>query len=143
MRQIADRIGIRAPSIYKHLPNKQALEDALMSEGFAEWAERAEQALGDHDPLTALGHVYRTFARSHPHLYRLMTEQPLRRDRLSPGIEERGARAVVEAVGGDRDLARAFFAFAHGMVILQLNDRFPRDADLDAAWRRGLDAFRR
>jgi AcrR family transcriptional regulator len=142
MRRIADRIGIRAPSIYKHLPDKRALEDALVSDGFAEWAELAEGALHAPDPLTALGGVYRTFARSHPHLYRLMTEHPLRRDRLSPGVEARGALPLIEAVGGDPDLARALWAFAHGMVILELNDRFPPDADLDEAWRRGLDAFR-
>jgi hypothetical protein len=35
------------------------------------------------------------------------------------------------------------WAFAHGMTILELDRRFPPDADLDAAWRRGLDAFRR
>jgi AcrR family transcriptional regulator len=91
MRRVADRIGIRAPSIYKHLPDKQALEDALISEGFAEWAELTEQAAQDADPLTALGRVYRTFARDHPHLYRLMTEHPLRRDRLTPGVEARGS----------------------------------------------------
>jgi hypothetical protein len=41
-------------------------------------------------------------------------------------------------MGGDGDLARAAFAFAHGMTILELNGRFPPGADLDAAWRRGL-----
>jgi len=48
---------------------------------------------------------------------------------------------VVQAAGGDRDLARAAFAFAHGMMILELNGRFPADADLDAAWRRGTAAL--
>jgi len=28
------------------------------------------------------------------------------------------------------------------MTILELNNRFPPDADLDAAWARGIDAFR-
>jgi len=28
------------------------------------------------------------------------------------------------------------------MTILELDRRFPPDADLDAAWQRGLDAFR-
>jgi hypothetical protein len=28
------------------------------------------------------------------------------------------------------------------MTILELNDRFPPGADLDAAWRRGLDGLR-
>ncbi|MEV0651222.1 WHG domain-containing protein [Phytomonospora sp. NPDC050363] len=37
--------------------------------------------------------------------------------------------------------ARAVWAFAHGMVVLELEDRFPPDADLDAAWRVGCEAF--
>jgi hypothetical protein len=35
MRQLAERIGFRAPSIYKHLPGRQALEAAtIISAGF-------------------------------------------------------------------------------------------------------------
>jgi AcrR family transcriptional regulator len=143
MRRVAERLGIKAPSLYKHLPDKHALEAALISRGFAEFAEHAERAPEDlDDPIEALGRSYRTFARQHPHLYRLMTEQPLPRERIEPGVEARAGAAVVRAVGGDHDLARALFAFAHGMAILELNDRFPADADLDAAWRRGIDAFR-
>lgn len=143
MRRIADQLGIRAPSLYKHLPDKRTLEAALISEGFAEWAELTEQALRDaDDPLTAIGLAYRSYANSHPHLYRLMTERPLPREQLSPGVEDRAQRPVIEAVGGDPDLARALWAFAHGMVILEITNRFPPDADLDAAWERGLQAFR-
>ena len=94
------------------------------------------------DPLRALAESYRRYARAHPHLYRLMTERPLRRDRLTPGVEQRAATPAVTAAGGDPDLARAFWAFAHGMTILELNGRFPEDADLDAAWECGLLAFR-
>jgi hypothetical protein len=39
---------------------------------------------------------------------------------------------------GDRVLARAVWAFAHGMTSPELNERFPPDADLDAAWDRDL-----
>ena len=143
MRHLADRLGIRAPSIYKHLPDKGALENALISFTFEEQAALFEAALvGADDPLAALAAAYREFARGHPQLYRLMTERPLDRERLTPGVEERAARPIVQALGGDRDLARAVWAFAHGMTILELNDRFPADADLDAAWHRGLGAFR-
>jgi Tetracyclin repressor-like, C-terminal domain len=48
---------------------------------------------------------------------------------------------AVRAAGGDPDLARASWAFAHGMTILELNGRFRADADLDAAWRRGFAAL--
>jgi AcrR family transcriptional regulator len=143
MRRVAERIGIRAPSIYKHLPDKQALEAAVISAGFAEWADAFEAAArGADDPLAALARTYREFALRHPHLYRLMTDRPLAREHLTPGVEERAAAQVVEAVG-DPDGARAMWAFAHGMTILELNGRFPPDADLDAAWARGIGAFRR
>ena len=33
MRRIAESLGIRAPSIYKHLPDKDALEAAIISAG--------------------------------------------------------------------------------------------------------------
>jgi hypothetical protein len=71
-----------------------------------------------------------------------MTERELRRDLLTPGVENRAGRPVYGAVGRDVDLARAAWAFAHGMTILELNRRFPPDADLEEAWRRGIDAFR-
>jgi AcrR family transcriptional regulator len=138
MRRVADRIGIRAPSIYKHLPDKQALEAALVSAGFVESAEAFEAAGGD---LTALARAYRSYALEHPHLYRLMTDRPLDRERLAPGVEERAAAPIVAAVG-DADGARAMWAFAHGMTILELNGRFPPGADLDAAWEQGIAAFR-
>jgi AcrR family transcriptional regulator len=143
MRRLADRIGIRAPSLYKHFADKQDLEAALISNGFLEQARVFEKAAGNDDPLRAIALAYRRFARKHPHLYRLMTDHPLQRDRLAPGVEERAARALIDAVGGDRDLARAAFAFAHGMANLELNERFPPGADIDAAWDRGLEAIRK
>ena len=48
---------------------------------------------------------------------------------------------MITACGGDPDRARAAWAFAHGMVTLELADRFPPDADLDAAWATGISAL--
>jgi AcrR family transcriptional regulator len=144
MRRIAERVGIRAPSIYKHLPDKQALEAAIISVGFELQADALERSLArSDDPLRALARAYRAFAKAHPHLYRLMTDRELNRELLTAGVEQRASAPLVEAVGGDVDLARAAWAFAHGMTILELNKRFPSDADLDAAWERGIDAFSR
>src|SRR5689334_8141820 len=110
MRKVAARLGIQAPSLYKHLPDKQALESAVISMGFEEQAAVFEQALASDDPLRALADAYRSYARAHPHLYRLMTERPLRRDQLTPGMEQRAAAPAVTAAGGDPDVARAFWA---------------------------------
>jgi AcrR family transcriptional regulator len=143
MRRLADRLGIRAPSLYKHLPNKAALEVAIIATGFEEAAaafEAAGDGDGDGGRLAALAAAYRTFALAHPHLYRLMTDRPLPRDQLPPGLEDRTSAPLVRAVG-DPSRARAVFAFAHGMVLLELTGRLPPGADPGPAWRAGLDAF--
>jgi AcrR family transcriptional regulator len=143
MRRLADEIGIRAPSLYKHVKDKSALEVLLIEIGFTEMAEELEAIEGGKDgvdPLFQLAMVYRAYALAHPHLYRLLTEGPLPREKLRPGIEARAALPVNE-IAGDPDLARALWAFAHGMAILELDGRFPADANLDAAWRTGISAF--
>ncbi|MEV4253153.1 TetR/AcrR family transcriptional regulator [Spirillospora sp. NPDC049652] len=142
MRRIADRLGIRAPSLYKHFPDKQAVEAELIAAGLMEMAEAQEAALagGPEQPLVALGAAYRAYALAHPHLYRLMTEGPLPRHLLPDGLEARAAEPLVRVVPGEHR-SRAVWAFAHGMVTLELDGRFPPDADLDHAWRIGLTAF--
>jgi AcrR family transcriptional regulator len=139
MRKLADRLGVRAPVIYKHFASKAALVAALISVGFEEQGALFEAALTSSDPaLTTMAALYRAYGRDNPHLYRLMYDRDLDRSLLLPGSEERAVIPVVQAAGGDRDLARAAWAFAHGMMILELNGRFPADADLEAAWRRGM-----
>ena len=141
MRRLAERVGIRAPSLYKHLPDKAALEAAIIATGLEEAAAVFEAAVGGvEEPLGALAAAYRGFALTHPHLYRLMNSGPLPRHRLPPGLEDRAAAPVLR-VAGSQARARALWAFAHGMVMLELDQRFPPDADLDAAWRAGIAAF--
>ena len=144
MRRLAERLGIQAPSLYKHLPDKTALEAAIVATGMEEAAAAFETAVaraGANDPLSALAAAYREFALAHPHLYRLMNNGPLPREQLPAGLEERTAAPLLRAAGS-RARARAVWAFAHGMVLLELDQRFPPDADLDAAWRAGIAAFR-
>ena len=142
MRRVADALGIKAPSLYKHVPDKTALEMLVVADGFAEVAQALETATaGAPDPLAALAKAYRDYAVANPHLYRLMNYQPLRRDLLPAGLEERAAMPLLAAVGHDADKARALWAFAHGMVSLEIDGRFPPDADLPAAWEAGLATF--
>ena len=49
MRRLADRLGIRAPSIYKHVSGKEELEAALVSDGFEALAAAFEEAVRDAD----------------------------------------------------------------------------------------------
>ena len=148
MRRLAEQMGIRAPSLYKHVEGKEDLEALLMAEAFRELGQEMHDAVGSlrkggsrKKALTELARVYRRWALAHPHLYRLVTGGPLPRERLPEGLEAWTAEPVVIAAGGDPDRARAVWAFAHGMTILELDGRFPPDADLDAAWAAGIDGF--
>jgi AcrR family transcriptional regulator len=143
MRRLAAEIGIQAPSLYKHVRNKWDIEALLIAEGFRDLAEELEGAVLDVPidlRLDRLAGAYRTFARRRSHLYRLLTGGPLPRERLPAGVEDRAALPLLEAIENE-DTARAVWAFAHGMTILELDGRFPPGADLDAAWRAGLASF--
>jgi AcrR family transcriptional regulator len=145
MRRIAGALGIKAPSLYKHVPDKKSLEALVVAAGFAELAATlAAAAAGNADGagnLAAIARAYRAYAVAHPHLYRLMNYQPLPRDLLPAGLEAAAAQPLAEAAGYDEARARAMWAFAHGMVSLEIDGRFPPHADLDEAWRAGLAAF--
>jgi AcrR family transcriptional regulator len=142
MRRLADALGIRAPSLYKHLPHKTALETAIIIDGFEQAATAFEAATHDAaDPMGAFVEAYRTFATAHPHVYRLMTERPLPRESLPPGLEARTAAPLLRATGSPAR-ARAAWAFIHGMIMLELNGRFPADGLTELAWHSGLAAFR-
>ena len=141
MRAVAEALGIKAPSLYKHLPHKEALELALIIDGFSEAAGAFETATaGASDQLAAFAQAYRTYAAGHPHLYRLMTERPLPRESMPPGLEERTAAPLVRATGHPVR-ARAAWAFLHGMTMLELNRRFPTDGLTESAWQSGIAAF--
>ncbi len=144
MRRLASSLGIKASSLYKHFSDKDGLELELVIAGFEEVAPRFEEAVRGSPgrPLTALAKTYRAFAHDHPHLYRLMNDRPLPRDRMPEGLEQRAAMPLLDATGS-LDLARATWAMAHGLVMLELNGRFPAGADVDAAWAAGVAAMER
>ncbi|MDQ2700818.1 MAG: TetR/AcrR family transcriptional regulator [Actinomycetota bacterium] len=140
MRSLADAMGIKAPSLYKHVRDREEIELLLTEVAFEEMGE----ALGAAGPdLGDIGRAYRAWATANPGLYRIATGGPLNRERLSEGAEARAAAPLLKAVGNDRDLARACWSMAHGLVDLELSGRFPPDADIEAAWNVGFEAFRR
>jgi len=143
LRALADRIGIKAPSLYKHFPDKKAVEVELVAQFLAEAAEAMETAVAREpgSPM-ALARAYRAYALAHPYLYCLANERPLPRASLPAGLEDRTAAPVLRVCAGDGDLARAFWAFAHGMVVLEIHGRFPPGADLTPAWEKGVRSLR-
>src|SRR3954468_13945014 len=75
MQGIADRVGIRAPSLYKRFANRTALLSALADAVFAEPAELFRGAVLGADAaadVTLLAAAYRHFAHRRPQMYRLL-----------------------------------------------------------------------
>ncbi len=144
MRRVADEIGVRAPSLYKHVSGRDELVAALQAEGLLAMGAAFDTALRRRTPstrLAALAAAYRDLAVRRPALYRITTGRPLLRAMLPAGLEDHVGGQLAAAVGGDGALARAAWAFAHGMADLEISGRFPADADLDAAWRAGVRAL--
>ncbi len=143
MRAVADELGIRAPSLYKHVAGKPAIELALVAEALAEMGERLRAAVerpGRRTPAAALLAAYRRHALAHPNLYRLATARPLLRSELPPGLEDWAGEPFF-LVTGDPYRAQALWSFAHGMVVLELDGRFPPGSDLDRTWAEGAASF--
>lgn len=137
MRRLAGSVGITAPSLYKHFPDKSSVVHALADAMLRETADVLEAAETEAPgSFAALAAAYRAHALAHPHLYRLTTGHP-----LPQGLEERAAAPLFRALTGDEPRARAAWAFAHGMVVMELNGRFPTDSDVAAAWTAGIAAF--
>ena len=143
MRRLGDELGMRAPSIYKHFPDKAAVELALIEEALFEVGEVLQAAVakpGRRGTVASLLRAYRDHCVRHPNLYRLATQGPLAREALPEGLEDWAGEPFFLATG-DPFRAQALWSFAHGMVILEIDGRFPDGSDLDRTWRAGAAAF--
>jgi AcrR family transcriptional regulator len=143
MRRLGDDLGMRAPSIYKHFADKAAVESALIEEALVEVGAALHHAVdhpGRRTPVASVLAAYRVHCVAHPNLYRLATSGPLLRSALPPGLEDWAGEPFLLATG-DPYRAQAMWSFAHGMVILEIDGRFPDGSDLDRTWRAGAAAF--
>ncbi|MFC7490066.1 MULTISPECIES: TetR/AcrR family transcriptional regulator [unclassified Knoellia] len=130
MRTLADELGIAAPSLYKHFSSKDALKTQLVALALKENGE----ALRPVTTVSRLVRRYRETATANPQLYRLSTSGPIDRAALPPGLEEWSGSPFFEATG-DPHRGQALWASAHGMVILELDGRFPTGSAPESTWR--------
>ena len=144
MRRLGDELGIKAPSLYKHLPSRDAVVLELVDRVLFETGEQLHAAVsgaGASDgPVAALLHAYRQLGRDHPNLYRLVTASNLPRAALTPGLEDWAGEPFFRATG-EPYRAQALWAFAHGTLILEIDARFLPGSDLDRTWATGARAF--
>jgi AcrR family transcriptional regulator len=134
--RVARELGERLPPLREHFASEDELLLCLAADVLLEQTRELEDAASD---LLVQADTYRRFALEHPRQYRLLTECPLPPELPADGLRARPPRAFLEQLSPD--LARAAWAFSHGMVQLELDRRFAPDTDLDAVWRAGIAAL--
>ncbi|KDA42338.1 TetR/AcrR family transcriptional regulator [Frankia sp. BMG5.23] len=145
MRRIGDLLGIRAPSLYKHLAGKPQLEAKLIETMLMEIGDLLHDVVdrgGAAEVVPALLAAYRGYAQAHPNLYRLVTAGSLNRRLLSADVEDWAGEPFYRAAG-EPYRAQALWAAAHGTMILELDGRYLPGSDLDRTWQALASAFRR
>jgi AcrR family transcriptional regulator len=141
MQAVAAEVGIKAPSLYKHVGGKATIEIALVAAALREMGDALHAAARrDGRQVTDLLAAYRRHALAHPELYRLATEGRLPRDELPAGLEAWAGDPFL-LVTGDPYRAQALWSLAHGMVVLELDGRYPPGSDLDRTWAAAAAAF--
>lgn len=150
MQAVAERVGVKAPSLYKRFPGRQALIAAIADDVAVELDAVVAPAVGVADPGDAIRLVaerYRAFAGHSPGAYQLLYSRLLPEAYPTAEANRAGAdgllRIAGRLAGPDRALeaARLLTAFAHGFASMELAGAFRLGGDVDAAYRYGVDGL--
>jgi AcrR family transcriptional regulator len=143
IRAIADRVGVTAPSIYRHFADKDTLILSVVESVFGRLDEALEAAAaganGPFEEIVRKGQAYVTFGLAHPEHYRLlfMCKDDRKKDHALDGPAVAGASAFnhlqetvermleVAAPGADRPdpyaMTCAIWAGVHGITSLRIS----------------------
>jgi AcrR family transcriptional regulator len=151
MREIARAVGSSPMGLYRYFRDRGEIIAYLRTCAFNKFSETLEAAFaGGSDPFArarAVGRAYLGFALENPADYRLMFDlcQPDEQgdDELARA-SARAARTVTRhvddlretgiVVGDSKDIGRALWAAAHGVIVLHLAGRLPKDTDVRALY---------
>ena len=147
MRQLADALGCSPMTPYRYFRNKEEILAAVRAAAFDRFATALEDAAaktrGDlRAGGQAMGEAYIRFALSDPDAYRLMFDLSQPHPDRYPDLVRASARArqmmsaaleaLVEAgifAGDPQLLGYVFWATMHGLVVLHLAGKLPKEPD--------------
>ena len=141
---LAQRLGVKVPSLYKHVASLDAVRQALSVLSKRELADAVGAAAIGHsrrEALEALAHAYREWAGTHPGRY----ETTLRAADPSNDDDVRASTRLIEvvfaALGGYGlsesariDATRMLRASLHGYVALEAGGGFMLPLDVDRSF---------
>ena len=150
MQAVATTLGVRAPSHYKHVRDRDDLVRIVAEDVAHELGDRLDAVLAstDGDASTAAREVAaeaRRYAREHPNGYALVFGPLPESARAGRAALDRGSAAVLEVsrrlAGEDRGLlaARTLTAWMHGFTSMELAGAFRLGGDVEEAWAFGIE----
>jgi AcrR family transcriptional regulator len=148
---LAARLGVRQPSLYKHVASLDALQRLISMRAKAEVADvlgRAAIGRARGDALVAIAHVWRDWARAHPGQYQAAQRGVAAGDAEHAAVAQRTIDVLAAAMSGfglDGDDAidaiRAYRAALHGFVSLEADGGFALPVDIDRSFDRLVRAL--
>jgi len=148
MADVADRVGVRAPSLYKRVRDQADLLHRVANDAAVELAAVLDEAATSGDPkqdLRAIAAAFRAWAHRSPAAYSLLTSRVPEDWRVDPDLNARTSAAIrrsaSQLVGDERtlDAARTFVAFAHGFVSLEVAGTFRLGGEPSSAYDLGIE----
>ncbi len=144
LRDLAERVGMRAPSLYQYFPSKHAIYDAMFGQGTKAALESVAAPVDTSDPREALGEIARRmfeFSTSDPARMQLLFQRTIpgfepTPEAYAPAIEMHAqvAGLLVSLGISDPDAMDLWTALISGLVNQQLandpgGDRWGRLVD--------------
>ncbi|MER8220815.1 WHG domain-containing protein [Streptomyces sp. NPDC094143] len=140
MGLLADRLGVRPPSLYKHVGSLHELRHGISVQAKRELAHQlARESVGRSGPdaVRAFADSYRHWALEHPGRYAATIPAPAPGDEEDRRVSEEALQVLLDVLAGFGlpdarvvDSARALRSALHGFVTLEGASGFklPRDA---------------
>jgi AcrR family transcriptional regulator len=147
MLRVAQAVGVRGPSLYKHVRDRGDLVRLISNDAIQELSSRVSAAATCDNPredLQAIARTLRGFARDYPETYSLLWARLPDTWRFDQELNVLATEPLLRAVGslvGEADrlaAARMCFAWAHGFISMELAGAFRLGGDVDAAFEFGL-----
>lgn len=136
MQAVAERVGVRAPSLYKKIADRDELLRAVTGATLEDLSVRLESA---GDDIAELARVYRSYAHERPEAFRMMSTVSMPVDALRQPVEPL-LRACARVFGEEDALNAARFAvsWVTGFVQMEFAGAFRLGGDVDVAFEYGL-----
>ena len=148
---LAVRLGVRQPSLYKHIDSLAGLHRDIAVNAKRELGEvlaRASVGRSGADAITAMSHAYRRWALQHPARYAASNLMPAPGDVEDEAVSLSAIQVIADVLiayrleGDDAvDAIRAFRSTLHGFVSYETAGAFAWSADIDRSFDRLVGGF--